>query len=295
MSGEREHVPPEGKDVLAGLAAGQPGDHLGAGGRLEQCQPVRLGVRNELGDRAVGDLWADLDRAREGDLVARVDQQPQVREHGLYLRPGEESLSTQQLVADAGGRECVLDAFNDLAVAGEHGDVASGDALLDRSPQLEGDPARFVLVGARGVRHHRWASFLRAVGAQRLCATSLVVADQPVRGGQDLRCAAVVLLELDHARAEVLAVEVQDQLNVGLPEGVDRLVVVAYHRQIAMAVAGCDQQAQQSRLDWVGVLVLVDQDRLPLLLVADQQLLVFTQQSHRAAEQVVEVQRVGPP
>ena len=73
---------------------------------------------------------------------------------------------------------------------------------------------------------------------------------------QDVAGGAVVSLQLDHARARVVALEVEDVADVGAAPAVDRLVLVADDGDAAGAAR---QQAHQPVLDAVGVLELVDQ------------------------------------
>ena len=103
----------------------------------------------------------------------------------------------------------------------------------------------------------------------RLLAITALAAERIVCGR------AVVLLELDHARVGEVLLEVEDVAHVRAAEAVDRLSVVADHREVAVPVghrcappvaapvlrrAAADQQLQQAVLRVVGVLVLVDED-----------------------------------
>jgi hypothetical protein len=83
-----------------------------------------------------------------------------------------------------------------------------------------------------------------------------VLLDDRVGGGQDVAGRAVVALQLDDARARVVALEVEDVADVGAAPAVDRLVLVADDGDAAGAPR---QQAHQPVLDAVRVLELVDQ------------------------------------
>jgi hypothetical protein len=115
-----------------------------------------------------------------------------------------------------------------------------------------------------------------------------------------LRVRAVVLLELDQVGDLELALEGCHVADVGAPEGVDALVVVA-DREDRGAAAG--QQLEPFVLQRVGVLELVDQDvrEAPLVVLAQQlaalQQLVAAQQQfgkvdHALALALVVVGRV---
>ena len=79
-------------------------------------------------------------------------------------------------------------------------------------------------------------------------------------------------------------------LRTVAPEGVDRLVAVAHHRQVAV-LGG--QQLQQLVLGDVGVLELVHQHVAEALLVGGEHVRVLLEQPHRLQDQVVEVHGVG--
>ena len=106
---------------------------------------------------------------------------------------------------------------------------------------------------------------------------------------QDGLRGAVVLLELHDLAVGIVRLEIEDVAQVGAPPGVDALVVVADHRQVA--VLGCQVTAEQV-LGAVGVLVLVDVDLLPAALVLRQHVRVLLEQEHGAHQEVVEVDRV---
>jgi hypothetical protein len=87
----------------------------------------------------------------------------------------------------------------------------------------------------------------------------------------------------------VLPVEAQQVAHVGRAEGVDGLVVVAYHHQVRPSAG---QQHQHALLQRVGVLVLVDLHVAPAPPVAGQDVGPALEQRDAEAEQVVEVQGV---
>ena len=98
----------------------------------------------------------------------------------------------------------------------------------------------------------------------------------------------VVLLELDHGGVRLVALEVEDVAQVGAAPRVDRLVVVADHGQVVVARGeGADPQV----LGLVRVLVLVDVEVAPALLVAGEDVGRLVEQADRLEQQVVEVER----
>ncbi len=90
----------------------------------------------------------------------------------------------------------------------------------------------------------------------RLEPVRVVVADQAVGRLEDRGPGAVVPPEHDHPRLPVPLAELQDVADRRAAELVDRLVVVADHRDVAMSLG---HQRHQLRLGAIGVLELVDE------------------------------------
>src|SRR5690606_11926645 len=89
---------------------------------------------------------------------------------------------------------------------------------------------------------------LLALRPEVLAHARTVVGDHRVRGLEDRRGGAVVLLELDHRRAGEVLLELLDVLDAGAAPAVDRLVVVADDERYARAPR---QQPQPGVLDRV--------------------------------------------
>ena len=101
---------------------------------------------------------------------------------------------------------------------------------------------------------------------------------------------AVVLLQADDPGVLVLLFKVQDVFDVGAPETVDRLVIVAHHAEVSVSPG---QQAGEKILQVVGVLILVHQHIPELFLVVVQHLRFLLQQRDGVVDDVIKVQRVG--
>ena len=107
-------------------------------------------------------------------------------------------------------------------------------------------------------------------------------------GVEDELGRAVVLLELDDRRVGVVALEVEDVADVGAAPAVDRLVVVADDRQVAVLRG---QRPDPEVLRPVRVLVLVDVEVAPAILVAGEDVRRLVEQADRLEQEVVEVER----
>ena len=99
---------------------------------------------------------------------------------------------------------------------------------------------------------------------------------------------AVVLLELDDRRVGVVALEVEDVADVGAAPAVDRLVVVADDREVAVLRG---ERPDPEVLRPVRVLVLVDVEVAPAILVAGEDVGRLVEQPDGLEEEVVEVER----
>ena len=109
-------------------------------------------------------------------------------------------------------------------------------------------------------------------------------------GVEDELGGAVVLLELDDGRIGPVALEVEDVADVRPAPAVDRLVVVAHDAEVPVL--------RRERLDPqvlrpVGVLVLVDVEVAPALLVLGEDVGRLLEEADGLEQEVVEVERVG--
>ena len=105
---------------------------------------------------------------------------------------------------------------------------------------------------------------------------------------QDQLRRTVVALQLDDRRVGVVALEVEDVPDVGATPAVDRLVVVADDRQVAVLRS---ERPDPQVLRAVRVLVLVDVEVAPPILVPGEGLGRLVEQSDRLEQEVVEVER----
>ncbi len=98
-----------------------------------------------------------------------------------------------------------------------------------------------------------------AIGPKVLAKALLGLGHDGVRGIEDRLGAAVIPLERDHRRSGKLGRKVQDVPHGGGAEGVNRLGIIADNGQPLPARR---EAPQDLGLQGVGVLVLVDQDRV---------------------------------
>ena len=245
-----------------------------------------------------------VDDPLEGDRVRVAAQDPQVGQRVLHLAALVEAGPADQLVADPVAQERLLDRPALGVRAVHHGDVArTRPALLvvglagqertaatDQAFDLAGDPfgLLFLVVGLEAL--DRPATGL--LGPQLLVRSGGVPADDGMGGVEDQLGRAVVLLELDHGGVRLVALEVEDVAQVGPTPRVDRLVVVADDAQVVVARR---ERPDPQVLGPVRVLVLVDVEVAPALLVAGEHGRRLLEQAHRLEQDVVEVERAHRP
>ena len=103
----------------------------------------------------------------------------------------------------------------------------------------------------------------------------------------------VVLFQLHHKSVRIDFFKIKNIPDIGSPELIDRLIVVAYDAQIASAgLLRPGQQPDQLELSRIGVLVLVDHNIAEPVLIVTQNVLPRVEQLHRFHQQIVKIQRV---
>ena len=92
---------------------------------------------------------------------------------------------------------------------------------------------------------------------QLLALAPLIVADNGVRGVENVACAAVILLKADSAALLILALERENILYRRAAEFIDALVIVADDADIAETAR---KKRREQVLQAVRILILVDED-----------------------------------
>ena len=254
-----------------------------------------------LADRPRG----DVDDPLEADAVGVAAQGPQVREGVLDLAAAVEPRAADELVPDPVAEERFLDRPGLGVHPVHHRDVASPEragilvvraarqqraAAADQALDLTGDPLRLLLLVVRLEALDLHAA--RSVGPELLVGPLGVAGHDGMGGVEDQLRRAVVPLQLHDGRVGIVALEVEDVPDVRAAPAIDRLVVVTDDREVP--VPGRERPDPQV-LRPVRVLVLVDVEVPPALLVASQHVGRRLEQLDRLEEQVVEVQPADLP
>ena len=229
---------------------------LRVGHRLEERHAERVGVGDEPLQRRVADAAAGpVGDPHQRDGVGRVVEHRQVGDRVLDLGALVEARAADHLVRDLLAHEHVLEHAALRVRPVEDGDLRRRPAVLDEARDLGGDEARLGVLVLDLDDLHRLA--LAELREEALRLAVAVVLDHRVRGAEDRVRRAVVLLERDRLRAREVALEVEDVVDVGAAEAVDRLVRVADGEHVPVLRG---EQLQQPVLRVVRVLVLVDED-----------------------------------
>ena len=121
------------------------------------------------------------------------------------------------------------------------------------------NPCRLILLVKAAVHGNREPTGL--ISPELLRLATEIVGDDPVCRIQDRLRRAVVLLERDHLRLRPVTLKVQNVANICTAPGVDGLIVISNHAEIAVP---CGELANPGVLNAVRVLILIHVQVLPL-------------------------------
>ena len=186
---------------------------------------------------------------QERQVVARVEQQPQVGQHVAVLLAVEERQALDDLERHALLDERRFQAARQGVDAQEDGEIAVSSACRPRTACADapGDALGLVQAGLEGQHRDRLAG--RVVGDEVLRLALLVVGDQAAGGAQDRLGAAVVLRQRQDAGVGEVALEIEDIADVGAAQFVNRLVRIADDAQVR--VDRCDRPRAMAYWAWL--------------------------------------------
>ena len=238
-------------------------------------------------DRFIADLARrNVDDAAQAQLIRRILDHPEVGEHILDLGTGEEVAALVNAVRHARSDEGGGDVVRQHVVAVEYREIAPAAALLDALADRVRDIACLTLLTVRAVQLDLRAGAV--VGPELLALASDVVADDLVRGIQNVAGRAVVLLQTDGFRVLELLFEFKDIRDGRAAELVNALIVIADDADV-LIVPG--EQAGQYILCVVRILILVYEHIAELVLIKLEHLRVVLEQQHGFHDDVVEIER----
>ena len=273
-----------------GSGAAQGGDIPAPLHGLEESNVAGNGVIGESSDGGQADSPpGDVQDTPDGDLVLSVLHRLEIGDHVADLSAVVEVGAAHHVVRDARENKALFQRSGLGVCPVEHGKIPV--AQMPVVPALGGNVVRHKgrLVSGCPELAQMDLRALALVRPQGLLLAPRIVADHGVGRVQHVLGGPVVLLQFDHVSVRINFFKIQNVADIGTPEAVDGLVVVAYDAQIPV-LAG--QQADQFELGVVGVLVLVHHDIAEAVLVRGQNLVVGVEQLHGLHQKVVKIQRV---
>src|SRR3989442_2981188 len=262
----------------------------GTARRLEQRLPPPRGRPAEHREGSVADATpGDVHHSKEGLIVGRVGDQPQVGKQILYLAPFVEADRADEAVRNATEPKRLFERtrLGVGAVEDRHPFVCDV-ALCRTAGELARQPFRFIaLIGCAQQRHWIAALLLRE---ERLAQARGVFGDDAVRGVEDDLRGPIVLLEPHELGAGKVVLEREHVTDVGAAPSINRLIVVTYHTEIAVPLG---KMFDQQVLRGVRVLELVHEDVLKPVLPIRQAFRMLAEQGEGVEQEIVEVHGVG--
>ena len=227
-----------------------------------------------------------VDHALESLLVVEIAQQAEVGEDVFDFLALIERKTTVDAVGEVALAEHVLEGATLGVGAIEDGDLVEAHAFRAVQPRDDAHHlGRLFLVSGGGHDTDFVAFFVFA--EHHLFYLPLVVGDDTVGSTDDVLGGAIVLLELDGDGFWILAMEVEDVVNLRSAERVDALGIVAHYADVGV-VAG--EEGDNGVLRVVGVLVFVDKEILETLPIAPAYLFVVGKEEVGVEQEVVEIE-----
>ena len=231
-----------------------------------------------------------IDDPLEGLVVAGVDNQPNIGQQILDLLVVVERIALVNTIGYSFAAQRVFERLG--LVVGAVQNRCLGP-LIARSPHLVAQVADHhfgLLAVGIGSEHADLFAHIPFRKALLLHAFRITF-DHRIGRLDDRARRAVILLQLEDHRVGEILLERKDVLDLGPPERIDRLGVVAHHADLRMELR---QAPDDDVLGIVGILVLIDQDVFELLLVAGRHVGTVSQQDIGLQQQVVEIHRPVP-
>ena len=228
-----------------------------------------------------------VDNAAKPQVIARVVDDREVREHVLDLRALEELRPADDLIRHAVALERVFERVRLRVHAVQNGIFLPVPPAVVVHHNAADDKVRLVLLVEDGLDEHPIAR--TRIGPEGLALAARVILNDRIRRVEDVLRRAVVLLQADRAAALVLLFKIQDVCDIRTAELVDALVIVADDADVSLLP---HELLHQKVLQPVRVLILVDEHIAELAAVVVAHLALLLQQSDRVEDDVVKVERV---
>ncbi len=192
------------------------------------------------------------------------------------------------MVRDAGIEECFFEDTRLKVGAIEDGDRTRAHPLPQESSYFSGDESCLIIfiIGAEA-----GDEFTRVVLREEiLLLAHRIFRDDVVCRGENRLSRAIVLFEKDDLGSRIVFFELKNVCDRRTAPTINVLVAVAHHANIFL---GAGEELDESILDLVGVLVLVDMNVLPACGVVGADFRLGLEEVDGLLEEVVKVEDVG--
>ena len=221
--------------------------------------------------------------------MVRVVEQVQIRKQILDFLPFIELVTVDDLIRQAPPTKRMLQRSGEVVHAAKDREIARPQPLgLDGQTNRLDDLFGFLVAVLIDPQNDRFAFLITR--EQALGLSPPVVANQLVSDAQNVRRAAIILLQPNRFDRRVILFEIENIIQIGPPPAIDRLVGITGDGEVRVV----DGKGPDDRvLCQVGVLVFVDHDvaKPGVELLTD--LRVFAKQHRDVQQQVVKVDRIG--
>ena len=231
----------------------------------------------------------DVDNPLQADAVLRVLNHAEIGNHVLDLAPFVKARPGHQPVGHAVADKSLFQHTRLRVGAVHHREIAQ--AVLAFRHLLLDFPHHKLGLFLLGVGFHHHRPFpLVVLRPQRLGFPLLIHRNDVGSRFQDVFRRAVILLQQHHLGIGIIMLEAEDVAQVGGAPGINRLVGVAHHADIAVLRP---HLFNQFVLHHVGILKFVHHHVDVTFLVAGQDFRIFAEELHHFPQQVVEIQRLA--
>jgi len=124
------------------------------------------------------------------------------------------------------------------------------------------------------------------LGIDRFVYLSFILGNQAIGCVDNGLGGTVILLQLEQAAFRIIFFEFEDVVNIGTPERIDALGIIAHH---TYPVVFLGQLLDDEVLGKVGVLVFIDQNKPEAVLIGSQHLRMIPEQDVGHQQDVIEI------
>ena len=251
---------------------------------------VRQGTSGDLGYGCIADTTSRIvDNALESLLVIGIGDQTEIGDDVLDFLALIETHTAIDAIRNALFTKLLLEAAALRIGAIENGEVGILTSILtlDALDILAHDERLLLIAIGRLVEQ----LFAHGILAKHIFLNLILVAlDETVGSIHDILRTTIVLLQLEEFGTLQLTLESEDIVNIGTTETIDALRVITHGAHTVLLLT---ELHHDFHLHVVGILVLIDENKVEAVGVFLSNLLMVTEQLERKHQQVIEIHGIG--